>query len=70
MFDVRGTWYWLDLGTKDEKGKPVGPERVANGIDKFKEFLCSTPKAMVIVQKQIEALVKKEQEAPVEAPSV
>jgi recombination protein RecA len=58
MFDVRGSWYWMDLGTL----KPSGPERVANGIEKFKEYLYSTPKAMEIVKKQIEALVKKEQE--------
>ena len=65
MFDVRGTWYWMNLGTS-----AAGPERVANGIEKFKEFLYSSPKAMEIVQKQIEALVKKEQETPVEVPSV
>ena len=70
MFDVRGTWYWLDFGTKGKDGKPIGPERVANGIEKFKEFLYSSPKAMEIVQKQIEALVKKEQETPVEVPNV
>jgi hypothetical protein len=62
MFDVRGSWYWMDLGTLDSKQKPIGPERVANGIEKFKEYLYSTPKAMEIVKKQIEALVKKEQE--------
>jgi hypothetical protein len=50
------------LGTLDSKQKPIGPERVANGIEKFKEYLYSTPKAMEIVKKQIEALVKKEQE--------
>lgn len=65
IFDVRGTWYWMDLGNKDEKHKPVGPERVANGFDKFKDFLNTNPKAFDIVGQQIINLIQKETEGNV-----
>lgn len=82
LFDVRGTWYWLDLGNvelkadstpklKDGKPIPVGPERVANGLEKFKEFLYTNPIAYDKVSYMIVDLIQKETEGTtVEAPSV
>lgn len=66
LFETRGTWYWMDLGNVDEKKKPLGPERVANGIEKVKEFLRDTPKAMDIMRKRVEAFIKKETEKTAE----
>jgi hypothetical protein len=66
LLDVRGSWYWLDLGNVDEKKKPIGPERVANGLAAFKTLLRSEPAAMAAIQKKVEAFIA----TPVEVPSV
>ena len=53
VFEKKGSWYWYDLGNvemKEVKGKqepvlkdgkpvPIGPEKIANGIDNLKLFL-------------------------------
>jgi recombination protein RecA len=66
LLDVRGSWYWLDLGNVDEKKKPIGPERVANGLAAFKTLLRSESAAMAAIQKKVEAFIA----TPVEVPSV
>ncbi len=55
---------------KDGKPIPVGPEQIANGAPALKEFLATNPKVTATLQKQVEALIKREEETPVEAPSV
>jgi recombination protein RecA len=79
LFDKRGSWYWLDLGnfqTKEEKGKlvpvlkdgkpvPMGPEKIANGMDNLKAFLGTRPDVVELLQKRVTALIKKEEEQPV-----
>jgi recombination protein RecA len=73
LLDVRGSWYWLDMGnfetheekkgvfvttlTKDGKKIPIGPERVANGLPAFKTLLRSEPAAMAAIQKKVEAFI-------------
>ena len=69
MFDMRGSWFWMDLGNVDEKNKPIGPERVANGEANLKMFLRAEPKAVAALQKKVEELIKKEAEAPVANPN-
>jgi recombination protein RecA len=67
LLDVRGSWYWLDLGRK-ENDKLVGVERVANGLVAFKTLLRSEPAAMAAIQKKAEAFIKSEAEAPIANP--
>jgi recombination protein RecA len=67
LLDVRGSWYWLDLGRKED-GKLVGVERVANGLVAFKTLLRSEPAAMAAIQKKVEAFIKSEAEAPIANP--
>ena len=71
VFDKQGSWYWYDLGnvdpkkTKDGKPVPIGPEKIANGIENLKIYLASHPEVIERVRKDVAALVLKEQEAPV-----
>jgi recombination protein RecA len=71
VFEKQGSWYWYDLGnvdpkkTKDGKPVPIGPEKIANGIDNLKIFLASRPDVVERIKKDVYALVKKEQEPPV-----
>ena len=67
LFDKRGSWFWLDLGNvqmKEEKGKqvpvlkdgkpvPIGPEKIANGMDNLKAFLGTRPKVIELLQKRV-----------------
>ncbi len=59
LLETRGSHYWMELDKK------TGPEEVANGAPKLKKFLSETPKAMEILQKKVEALIKKNEETPV-----
>jgi len=36
LFDMSGSWYWMDLGNVDEKKKPIGKEQLANGLAALK----------------------------------
>jgi len=79
LFDMKGSWYWLDLGNvqmKEEKGKqvpvlkdgkpvPMGPEKIANGMENLKSFLSTRPDVIELLQKRVAALIKKEEEQPV-----
>jgi len=59
LLETRGSWFWMDLGSKE------GVEKVANGAANLKVFLSSNEKAMEKLQKQVVALIKKEEETPV-----
>lgn len=59
LLETRGSWFWMDLGSKE------GVEKVANGAANLKVFLTSNEKAMDKLQKQVVALIKKEEETPV-----
>ena len=65
LFETRGSWFWLDLGNKDEKGKPVGPERIANGLDNLKTELRGNQSVIAALEKKIAAYVKEIAEEPV-----
>jgi recombination protein RecA len=70
VFDKRGSWYWYDLGhteTKAGKTVPIGPEKIANGIENLKIYLGSHPEVIERIRKDVVALIKKEEEQPVSA---
>jgi hypothetical protein len=58
--------------TTEVKGKPVpiGPEKIANGMENLKTFLASRPDVVERVRKDVAALIKKEETQPVGVPSV
>jgi recombination protein RecA len=85
VFEMKGSWYWYDLGNvemktvkgelvpvlKDGKPVPIGPEKIANGIGNLKIFLASRPDVVERVRKDVAALIKKEETQPVsEVPNV
>ena len=50
---------------KDGKPVPMGPEKIANGIENLKIFLASRPDIVDRVRKDVAALIKKEETQPV-----
>jgi recombination protein RecA len=54
---------------KDGKPVPIGREKIANGIDNLKIYLASHPEVIECIRKDVEALIKKEEEQPVIAAS-
>jgi recombination protein RecA len=86
VFQKQGSWFWYDLGNfeskivkgipvptlKDGKPVPIGPEKIANGIENLKIFLASRPDVVERIRKDVAALIKKEEEQPVvvAAPSI
>lgn len=86
VFEMKGSWYWYDLGSietmegktkgvmvpklKDGKTVPIGPEKIANGMANLKLFLASRPEVVDRVRKDVAALIKKEETQPVEVPIV
>ena len=72
VFDKRGSWYWYDLGNTEMKNKvpvPIGREKIANGIENLKIYLASHPEVIERIRKDVETLIKKEEEQPVIAAS-
>jgi recombination protein RecA len=65
IFQKQGSWFWYDLGNVDKKSVPVGPEKIANGIDNLKIFLTSRPDIVERVRKDVATLIKKEETQPV-----
>ena len=68
VFEKRGSWYWYDLGNTEPKGGkpvPIGPEKIANGIENLKTYLASRPDVVERVRKDVAALIKKEETQPV-----
>jgi recombination protein RecA len=73
IFEKRGSWFWYDLGNSETKaGKPVpmGPEKIANGIENLKIFLSSRPEVVERVRKDVAMLITKEETQPVAAPTI
>ena len=86
VFETKGSWYWYDLGNvetmegktkgvmvpklKDGKPVPMGPEKIANGMENLKAYLASHPEVVERVQKDVAALIKKEETQPVGVPAV
>jgi recombination protein RecA len=54
---------------KDGKPVPIGPEKIANGIENLKIFLASHPEVIERIKIDVAALIKKEEEQPVIAAS-
>ena len=72
LFEQRGSWFWYDLGKTETKSGlpvPIGPEKIANGIDNLKIYLASHPEVIERIRKDVTALIKKEEEQPVIAAS-
>jgi len=54
LFEMRGSWYWMDIGNTDpETKKPVGIERLANGLAALKDRLRIEPKVIAMLRKKI-----------------
>lgn len=84
VFEMKGSWYWYDLGNvemkkvkdklepvlKDGKPVPIGPEKIANGMDNLKLYLASHPEVIDRVRNDVATLIKKEETQPVAAPNV
>jgi recombination protein RecA len=87
IFEQKGSWYWYDLGNietmegktkgsivpklKDGKPVPIGPEKIANGMDNLKAYLACHFEVIERLQKDVTALIKKEETQPVSGvPSV
>lgn len=54
LFDMAGSWYWMDLGNVDEKNKPIGKEQLANGLAALKDRLKAAPTELAVVYKRID----------------
>jgi len=67
VFEVNGTWYSLDLGKVDNKGKPIGPEQLTQGMPKLVGLMRDYPEGIKIVRAKLEAILKAELEAEVKA---
>lgn len=65
LFETRGSWFWLDLGRVDDKKKPIGPERIANGLEALKAELRGNKVVISALEKKITAYVKALAEVPV-----
>jgi hypothetical protein len=50
---MSGSWYYMDIGSKDEKGVLVGVEKLANGLPNLKERLRDNDHVMAEVNKRI-----------------
>lgn len=77
VFQKQGSWFWYDIGSTEKKkvkgetvDVPVGPEKIANGIDNLKIFLASRPDITEKVRKDVEAVIRKEESEPVKQPAV
>jgi recombination protein RecA len=53
LFQMNGSWYYLDMGNVDDKKKPVGVEKLANGLPNLKERLRENPAELAVVYKRI-----------------
>jgi recombination protein RecA len=53
LFEMSGSWYSLDLGNVGEDKKPLGVERLANGLANLKERLRDDNKALNIIRKKV-----------------
>lgn len=53
LFTMSGSWYHMDIGSLDEKNKPIGVEKLANGLANLQERLRSNPKELAVVYKRI-----------------
>lgn len=67
LIEMRGSWYWLDLGNVDDKKKPIGPERIANGIVNMRDAIRENPKIVEVLSKKIAALTGTIAAVPQEA---
>jgi recombination protein RecA len=87
IFEQKGSWYWYDLGNvetmegktkgsivpklKDGKPVPIGPEKIANGMENLKLYLASHFEVVERLKNDVAALIKKEETQPVSGvPSV
>lgn len=66
FFEMRGSWYWLNLGNVDEDKKPVGVERIANGLPALKLMLRDNTKVIDILRKKAVAFHVAEMTKPTE----
>ena len=56
LFEMSGSWYSMDLGNVGEDKKPLGVERLANGLANLKGRLRDDKKALAVVRKKVSKL--------------
>lgn len=68
LFTMSGSWYHMDLGNVNkENGKPIGVERLANGLSNLKDRLRSNPAELDVVYSRIDVYRIVEAKAIAEA---
>jgi recombination protein RecA len=67
VFEMKGSWYYFDFGNKDDKGKPLGAEQLANGLPNLKEQLRVDELKLEKILEKIKQIVAKAVALPVEA---
>lgn len=65
LFEMSGSWYSMDLGNVGEDKKPLGVERLANGLASLKERLREDKKALAIIKKKVAKLYSADTEVKV-----
>lgn len=65
LFEMSGSWYNLDLGNVGEDKKPLGVERLANGLAKLKDRLHDDEKALEIIRKKVARLCAADNEVKI-----
>lgn len=65
LFEMSGSWYSMDLGNVGEDKKPLGVERLANGLANLKERLREDKKALAIIKKKVAKLYSADTEVKV-----
>lgn len=71
VFDeIKGSHFYLDIGTLDAKQKPIGPELLANGKANLRDAMMSNPKIEQVLRKKLEDLRKAQLTAEVEKANI
>ena len=65
LFEMSGSWYSMDLGNVGEDKKPLGVERLANGLPNLKERLRDDQKALTIIRKKVAKLAAADAEVKI-----
>jgi recombination protein RecA len=65
MFEMSGSWYSMDMGNIGPDKKPLGVERIANGIANLKEALRDNPVVLDKLRKQVLKLAAADTEVKI-----
>jgi len=65
LFEMSGSWYSMDLGRVGEDKKPLGVERLANGLAKLKDLLHDDDIALNVIRRKVAKLSELDNEVKV-----